>query len=313
MVVTLFADEANVIRAFEAGASGYLMKDGSQDDLAEHVRQLHAGGSPVSPMIARQMLRRWQQVRPDGGPPTRDAAWPLARRWDRQYPGRGGTARFEVDLDAPADRRPAALLFYRIGNQAVVRLNGQLLQQWGEPGRPEVDVAKQARWIELPADRLRPGPNRLVIELGIQAQRWGGLASFDYGPRELLAERLAANRFWRGQITQVFAIGLGLMGALAAALWWRQRDPLFGCFALGAGLGIVRHADRLIETAPLPWPLWGGVVAASYAPGPWRCSCWCPARWPRSAGWAGRPGAANGSAACCWRSARWRCWPACTT
>lgn len=205
------------------------------------------------------------ELRPDGGPPTRDAAWPLARRWDRQYPGRGGTARFEVDLDAPADRRPAALLFYRIGNQAVVRLNGQLLQQWGEPGRPEVDVAKQARWIELPADRLRPGPNRLVIELGIQAQRWGGLASFDYGPRELLAERLAANRFWRGQITQVFAIGLGLMGALAAALWWRQRDPLFGCFALGAGLGIVRHADRLIETAPLPWPLWGGVVAASYA------------------------------------------------
>jgi DNA-binding NarL/FixJ family response regulator len=58
MVVTMFGDEANMIRAFEAGASGYLLKDGDESELAEHVRTLDAGGSPMSPIIARQLLSR---------------------------------------------------------------------------------------------------------------------------------------------------------------------------------------------------------------------------------------------------------------
>jgi DNA-binding NarL/FixJ family response regulator len=58
MVVTMFGDESNMIRAFEAGASGYLLKDASEDELAEHVQTLHAGGSPMSPLIARQLLLR---------------------------------------------------------------------------------------------------------------------------------------------------------------------------------------------------------------------------------------------------------------
>ncbi|MBQ0942966.1 response regulator transcription factor [Ideonella sp. 4Y16] len=60
MVVTMFADERHMLQAFEAGASGYLLKDGSDRELVEHVQHLHAGGSPISPLIARQMLRRWQ-------------------------------------------------------------------------------------------------------------------------------------------------------------------------------------------------------------------------------------------------------------
>jgi DNA-binding NarL/FixJ family response regulator len=58
MVVTMFGDESNMIRAFEAGASGYLLKDGTEDELAEHVKTLHAGGSPMSPIIARQLLSK---------------------------------------------------------------------------------------------------------------------------------------------------------------------------------------------------------------------------------------------------------------
>ncbi len=58
MVITMFGDEANMIRAFEAGASGYLLKDGNESELSEHVRTLHAGGSPMSPIIARQLLSR---------------------------------------------------------------------------------------------------------------------------------------------------------------------------------------------------------------------------------------------------------------
>ncbi len=59
MVITMFGDEANMLRAFEAGARGYLLKDGNEDDLAQHVLSLHAGGSPMSPIIARQLLERF--------------------------------------------------------------------------------------------------------------------------------------------------------------------------------------------------------------------------------------------------------------
>ncbi len=58
MVITMFGDESTMIRAFEAGATGYLLKDGNESELADHVRTLHAGGSPMSPIIARQLLSR---------------------------------------------------------------------------------------------------------------------------------------------------------------------------------------------------------------------------------------------------------------
>jgi DNA-binding NarL/FixJ family response regulator len=58
MVVTMFGDEQHMIGAFEAGARGYLLKDGTEEDLARHVQSLRAGGSPMSPLIARQLLER---------------------------------------------------------------------------------------------------------------------------------------------------------------------------------------------------------------------------------------------------------------
>lgn len=61
MVVTMFADETNMLQAFAAGARGYLIKDGTEQDVARHVRDLRAGGSPMSPMIARRLLQLWNQ------------------------------------------------------------------------------------------------------------------------------------------------------------------------------------------------------------------------------------------------------------
>jgi DNA-binding NarL/FixJ family response regulator len=61
MVVTMFADEVNMLQTFAAGARGYLIKDGTEQDVAHHVRTLRAGGSPMSPMIARRLLQLWNQ------------------------------------------------------------------------------------------------------------------------------------------------------------------------------------------------------------------------------------------------------------
>jgi DNA-binding NarL/FixJ family response regulator len=75
MVLSIFGDVTHMVQAFEAGARGYLLKDGSQDELARHVLNLHAGGSPMSPIIASQLLTRWHQ---DHGKPHRAGPAPGA-------------------------------------------------------------------------------------------------------------------------------------------------------------------------------------------------------------------------------------------
>lgn len=65
MVATLFGDEARVLAAFAAGASGYLLKGSASAYITAEIRTLHAGGSPISPMIARHLLRHFQVATPE--------------------------------------------------------------------------------------------------------------------------------------------------------------------------------------------------------------------------------------------------------
>ena len=65
MVVTVFGDEAHVLASIEAGATGYLLKRSLTDTLGETVRELRAGGSPISPVIARQLLQRFKRDTPE--------------------------------------------------------------------------------------------------------------------------------------------------------------------------------------------------------------------------------------------------------
>lgn len=62
MVISVFGDERNVLNAIEAGAAGYLLKDGNPDYMADSILELVAGGSPISPSIARHLLRRFNQA-----------------------------------------------------------------------------------------------------------------------------------------------------------------------------------------------------------------------------------------------------------
>jgi DNA-binding NarL/FixJ family response regulator len=58
MVSSVFGDESHVLRSIEAGAVGYLLKDSEPERIVEQIRSLRAGGSPISPLIARQVLSR---------------------------------------------------------------------------------------------------------------------------------------------------------------------------------------------------------------------------------------------------------------
>ncbi len=68
IVITIFADQAKVIESIKAGARGYLLKDERLDGCVDGIREIRRGGSPISPIIARQLL---QQLAP------RAAAGPL--------------------------------------------------------------------------------------------------------------------------------------------------------------------------------------------------------------------------------------------
>ena len=59
MVVTVFGDEEHVLASIEAGASGYLLKDASEESFLAGIRELMNGGSPISPIIARRLLKRF--------------------------------------------------------------------------------------------------------------------------------------------------------------------------------------------------------------------------------------------------------------
>lgn len=63
LVITTFGDEDHVVRSLEAGATGYLLKDYSNEELINHIVEVANGGSPISPLVARQLLFRMQNER----------------------------------------------------------------------------------------------------------------------------------------------------------------------------------------------------------------------------------------------------------
>jgi DNA-binding NarL/FixJ family response regulator len=81
MVITVFGDERNVLESIEAGATGYVLKDCSDSDLVHHVLDLHAGGAPMSPGIARMVLKR---LRARGEPRPQPGAKVEAALTDRE-------------------------------------------------------------------------------------------------------------------------------------------------------------------------------------------------------------------------------------
>jgi len=59
IVMTVFGDDQHVIPALEAGASGYLLKETSDSEVGQMISMLIDGGSPISPIIARKLLKRF--------------------------------------------------------------------------------------------------------------------------------------------------------------------------------------------------------------------------------------------------------------
>jgi DNA-binding NarL/FixJ family response regulator len=56
LVLTSFSDQSRIMEALRAGAEGYLLKHSEPDEIANAVRAVYEGGSPLDPKAARVLL-----------------------------------------------------------------------------------------------------------------------------------------------------------------------------------------------------------------------------------------------------------------
>jgi DNA-binding NarL/FixJ family response regulator len=56
IMLTVFDDHDKILKAICAGASGYLLKTSPVEKIVESIRDVHAGGAPMTPRVARSVL-----------------------------------------------------------------------------------------------------------------------------------------------------------------------------------------------------------------------------------------------------------------
>ncbi len=53
---TVYEDDDKIFQSLKAGAKGYILKNSSQEKIIASIEELYAGGSPMSPSIARRII-----------------------------------------------------------------------------------------------------------------------------------------------------------------------------------------------------------------------------------------------------------------
>ena len=79
LILSVYADAARVFEAICAGAVGYLVKNMPLAQLKQHLLEVAAGGSPMSPSVARHVIQAFQRQ-----PPVAVAATPETRLSPRE-------------------------------------------------------------------------------------------------------------------------------------------------------------------------------------------------------------------------------------
>jgi DNA-binding NarL/FixJ family response regulator len=57
LMLTVYEDSESLFNSLKAGASGYLLKRTATARLVEAIRDVHAGGSPMTPQLARRVVQ----------------------------------------------------------------------------------------------------------------------------------------------------------------------------------------------------------------------------------------------------------------
>lgn len=68
LMLTVYEDSDSLFNSFKAGARGYLLKRTAPVRLLDAIRDVHAGGSPMTPHLARRVVEYLSKP-PAGSPP----------------------------------------------------------------------------------------------------------------------------------------------------------------------------------------------------------------------------------------------------
>lgn len=68
LMLTVYEDSESLFNSLKAGASGYLLKRTASSKLLEAIRDVHAGGSPVTPQVARRLVQFFSRPEATGSP-----------------------------------------------------------------------------------------------------------------------------------------------------------------------------------------------------------------------------------------------------
>ena len=66
LVLSSYDDDPYVFALLDAGASGYVLKTASGEEIVRAVRTVHSGESALSPEVASKVVRQAMSHRPDG-------------------------------------------------------------------------------------------------------------------------------------------------------------------------------------------------------------------------------------------------------
>lgn len=64
VMLTAYVDSEQIFESMKAGANGYLTKKTPVAKILEAISEVHAGGAPMSPFIARKLTEHFQVKRP---------------------------------------------------------------------------------------------------------------------------------------------------------------------------------------------------------------------------------------------------------
>ena len=83
LVLTTYDNDADILRAVEAGAAGYLLKDTTPAALADGIRAAARGGTVLAPSVAERLVTHVRRPLASRCPPGKPRSWP---RWHAAVP-----------------------------------------------------------------------------------------------------------------------------------------------------------------------------------------------------------------------------------
>jgi len=189
----------------------------------------------------------------------------LPDSWDHADSPRppSATYRLHAFLDKPADESHA-IYIPRVGNRVEIRLNGEILERFGDLDVANADYSKLPLFVVTPVRLLRPGEN--VIEIRVAAERGhkGGLSRVWFGPESEIKLLYGERMLWLSTGSLIVASACLVLGLLALSVAWRLGDRIYAWFGAATLLWSARTVNVLIVQPPVPIVWWDAFINTAY-------------------------------------------------